>query len=214
MTSKGWMALIAGALLAVPLLSGAAFAEEAAIEAVEAEEVAVEVEEMKGSVARGVFTTSVVDREPQDELMSLPSDHEMVYFFSELKDLAGQTVTHRWEYNGQVMAEVSFDVGGDRWRIHSSKNLQPSWLGEWTVTIVDANENVFSTHKLDYKAAAQVEPDAPVAQAAVATETEPVAQAEPAAQAEPTAQAESTEQAEPTAQVEPTEQAVPAAPAE
>jgi Protein of unknown function (DUF2914) len=149
MTSTGWLALIAGALLAAPLLGSAASAEEA------------ETEEAKGSVARGAFTSAIVDREPQDELKALPNDHEKVYFFTELTDLAGQRVTHRWEYNGQVMAEVSFDVGADRWRTHSSKNLQPIWLGEWTVTVVDANENVLSTYKLDYTAADAAVPAAP-----------------------------------------------------
>jgi len=108
-----------------------------------------------------VFTTAIVDREPQDDLDSLPNDHEMVYFFTELKDLAGQQVTHRWEYNGQVMAEVSFDVGADRWRTQSSKNLQSIWLGDWTVTVVDAEENVLSTHKFEYTVAEAATPAAP-----------------------------------------------------
>ena len=149
MTSKGWISLVAGALLVAPLLGSASFAEE------------VEAEAVNGSVARGAFTTAIVDREPQDNLESLPNDHTMVYFFTELKDLAGQKVTHRWEYNGQVMAEVSFDVGGNRWRIQSSKNLQPIWLGEWTVTVVDAEENVLATHKFDYTAADAAAPAAP-----------------------------------------------------
>ena len=158
MTQKEWISLIAGALLAAPLLGSAAFAEDVeATEAVDAEE----AEEAKGTVARGGFTTAIVDREPQDELDSLPNDHETVYFFTELQDLAGEKVTHRWEYNGQVMAEVSFDVGGDRWRTHSSKNLQPIWLGEWTVTVVDAEENVLSTYKLDDTAADAAAPAAP-----------------------------------------------------
>ena len=153
MTSKRWLALVAGALLTAPLLGSASAAEE------------VEAEVAKGSVARGVFTTAVVDREPQDELESLPNDHAQVYFFTELKDLAGQQVTHRWEWNGQVMAEVTFDVGGDRWRTHSSKNLQPIWLGEWTVTVVDANERELATQRLDYTAADAASPAAPAAAA-------------------------------------------------
>ena len=62
MTSKGWISLIAGALLTAPLLGSASFAEE------------VEAEAVKGSVARGAFTTAIVDREPQDNLDSLGKD--------------------------------------------------------------------------------------------------------------------------------------------
>lgn len=174
MRSNRWIALVAGALVAVPLLGSATVAEEgkvaeAVVEEAEVAEAGVEetkaekaeVAEAEGNVARGVFTSAIVDREPQDELESLSNDVEKIIFFTELADLAGQTVTHRWEYNGKVMAEVSFDVGADRWRTHSSKNLQPIWLGEWTVTVVDANENVLSIHRFDYQAATAAVPAAP-----------------------------------------------------
>ncbi len=149
MSSKGWISIIASALLlATTMLSSASFAE------------GMRADKAMGSVARGVFTTAVVDREPQDDLVSLPNDHVSVFFFSELMNMAGQNVTHRWEFNGQVMAEVSFHVGGDRWRTHSSKNLQPIWLGKWTVSVLDADMNVISTHELDYTTAASSMPAA------------------------------------------------------
>ena len=150
MTSKGWKALLVGAtLMTSPLLAGVAWAEEAATPAVQ--NAAVEEEaEPQGGVARAQFTTALVDREPRDELEALPNDQERVWFFTELTGLAGETVTHRWEWNGQVMAEVSFDVGADRWRTFSSKNLQPLWLGDWRVTVVDSQERVLSTKTLRY----------------------------------------------------------------
>ena len=58
------------------------------------------------------------------------------------------------------MAEVSFDVGGNRWRIHSSKNLQPIWLGKWTVTVVDDEQRVLATHEFDYEEAETAVPAA------------------------------------------------------
>ena len=74
--------------------------------------------------------------------------------------MAGQRVTHRWEYNGQVMADISFNVGGDRWRTHSSKNLQPIWLGEWTVSVLDTDMNVVSRNSFNYIAASSSTPAA------------------------------------------------------
>ena len=142
MSLKGSISSIAGALLlSATLLGSASYAKDVSTHAT------------MGSVARGMFTTAIVDREPQDDLASLSNDQHNVLFFSELTNMAGQTVTHRWEYNGQVMAEVSFDVGGDRWRTHSSKNLQPIWLGEWTVSVLDGDMKVISTHKFKYTAA-------------------------------------------------------------
>ncbi|MEE8508807.1 MAG: DUF2914 domain-containing protein, partial [Myxococcota bacterium] len=95
-------------------------------------------------VARATFTTGVVDREPQDSIRSLSNDNVEIFFFSEIRDGSGATIIHRWEWNGQMMAEVPFEVGGPRWRIFSSKTLDPSWLGEWTVLLVDAAGQVLS----------------------------------------------------------------------
>lgn len=88
-------------------------------------------------VVRSVFTTDVVDREPVDDLDSLSTDVEIVFYFTELKDMEGMTVTHKWMYGGEAMAEVPFDVGGPRWRVYSSKNLQSGWTGEWSVAVQD-----------------------------------------------------------------------------
>lgn len=127
-----------------------------------------------GEVARAQFTTAVQNREPVDQLAALPNNSENVYFFTELKGLEGQTVTHRWEHNGEVMAEVKFDVGGPRWRVFSSKRLDPSWLGEWKVTVVDANGGTLSANSFSYtqaeagSAAPMATPDATPAPAEAA----------------------------------------------
>ena len=92
-------------------------------------------------VARAVFTSDVQNREPTDTLTSLSNDHNKIYFFSELTGLGGQTVTHRWIYQGKTMSEVKFAVGGPRWRVWSSKSLLPQWTGEWRVSIIDGSGN-------------------------------------------------------------------------
>jgi len=108
-----------------------------------------------GRVERASFTTGVVEREPQDSVTSLSNDNVQVLYFTEIRDAEGDTVIHRWEWNGQVMAEVTFEVRGPRWRIHSSKSLDPSWLGEWTVTTVDASGRVLQTDAFVYEEASQ-----------------------------------------------------------
>ena len=90
-----------------------------------------------GEVARAQFTTAIEEREPVDNVVLLSSEVDQVYFFTDLRQLEGQTVTHRWEYNGKVEAEVNFQVTSDRWRAFSSKNLDPGKLGPWTVVVVD-----------------------------------------------------------------------------
>ncbi|MDJ0832617.1 MAG: DUF2914 domain-containing protein [Gammaproteobacteria bacterium] len=106
---------------------------------------------LAAGVERGQFTTDVIDREPVDQIYTLSSDNLQVKFFSEIMDMQGQTVTHQWIFNDEIMFEKSFDVGGPRWRIWTSKNLQASWTGQWTVNILDGERNVLNSYILDYQ---------------------------------------------------------------
>ena len=138
------MALRLLAALVAALLAPAAWGEG---------EQGAETEAMAGEVARATFTSEVIDREPQDEIASLGNDQQKIMYFTELKDMTGTTVTHRWELHGKVMAEVAFEVGGPRWRTHSSKELDPLWLGEWKVSVVDDQGKVLRTDTFVYEAA-------------------------------------------------------------
>jgi len=66
----------------------------------------------------------------------------------------GKTITHRWERNGEVMAEVNFNIGGDRWRVYSRKNIKPEWTGQWTVTVTDDQGQALSQQAFTVEAAA------------------------------------------------------------
>lgn len=95
-------------------------------------------------VVRALLTTGIENREPVDEIVSLNKNQERIYFFTEFTGLKGQMIKHRWEYNGKVMGEVNFNVGSNRWRCYSSKNLLPEWTGIWTVSVIDEKNNVLS----------------------------------------------------------------------
>jgi len=105
-------------------------------------------------VARAIFTTAIVDREPVDTLETFSTDISRVFFFTDLRGLSGQIVTHRWEYNGRLMAEITFKVGsGVRWRVHSSKNLLPEWTGTWKVIVNNESGEALHTSVFEYVAA-------------------------------------------------------------
>ncbi len=160
--TAGWIA--AFALLVSPSLAGNAAATEemdaTPAEAVEAEAAEAsapsEFEEpmANGHVARATFTTLVADREPQDDVSELTNENVNVMFFTDLRDLQGQTISHVWERDGNVMARVPFAVQGPRWRVYSTKNLEPSWTGTWTVTVVDANGQELHRGSFSYVATA------------------------------------------------------------
>jgi hypothetical protein len=132
------------------------------------------------AVARGTFTTAVESREPVDSITALGSNQERVFYFTELVGIGGREVTHRWDYQGEVVAEVPFAVGGPRWRAYSSKTLHKGQLGEWTVTVVDETGAVLRTDNLVYEAAAPQPESAEPTEATVSDDGVDEAPASPA----------------------------------
>lgn len=102
------------------------------------------------AVSRAQFTTRIADREPTDSIERLSDDRTRILFYSELRGLAGATISHRWERDGQAMAEVPFLVKANRWRVWSSKNLEPSWLGTWTVSVVTQDGTILASRSFTY----------------------------------------------------------------
>lgn len=100
-------------------------------------------------INRSQFTTAIVDREPTDNVVMLTNNSEKIYYFTELSNLKGQKITHRWEYQGKAMAEITFNVKSDRWRVFSSKKIKPEWTGEWSVVLLDENGKPLDVSKLE-----------------------------------------------------------------
>jgi hypothetical protein len=91
-------------------------------------------------VVRAQLASRVVGREPVDTLQSpvnVSVGGRNVYYFNEFRNLSGQTVTHRWEHNGEVMAAIPFKIDGNRWRVYSIKRIGENQRGAWRVTTVD-----------------------------------------------------------------------------
>ncbi|MCH2186641.1 DUF2914 domain-containing protein [Myxococcota bacterium] len=99
------------------------------------------------------FTTGVENREPMDAVSFVSNDVSEIYFYSDLRDLSGATVVHRWEYGGEVMAEVPFEVTTDRWQVWSNKALSPNQLGDWTVSVVAPDGEILAVETFSYQRA-------------------------------------------------------------
>jgi hypothetical protein len=133
-----------------------------------------------GSVVRSAFTTAVEDREPVDKINELTTDTKQVYYFTELRDMAGQTAKHVWKHNGEVMATIEFNVKGPRWRVWSSKSMIPQWTGEWTVQVLNGADQVIAEDSFQYTAAMTPATDtAPAEETSPATETAPATPSAP-----------------------------------
>ncbi len=105
-----------------------------------------------GSISRSAFTSAVVNREPVDRLSAVDSAHPYLYYFTDLKGMTGQQVTHRWEYQGHVVKEKTFRVGAPRWRAWSATVLPPNQLGVWTVSVINDLDQIVWQEKINYVA--------------------------------------------------------------
>jgi len=103
-----------------------------------------------GSVSRAQFTTLIINKEPIDQVVLLGNDVEQVYFFTDLRQLSGKTIRHRWEYKGDLIADIPIKVGGPRWRTDSRMILDSSMLGKWTVLVIDEAGWVLKASNFEY----------------------------------------------------------------
>lgn len=90
-------------------------------------------------ISRAVLTTGISEREPVDvlkESIEQTQFQEKLFFFTEVRKLKGQTISHLWFHQDQLMAEIPLTISADRYRTYSSKNIMPSQTGQWRVEAV------------------------------------------------------------------------------
>lgn len=107
------------------------------------------------NIKRAQFTNEINNREPMDKVEGIvPAKEEGVkrlYFFTELVNLKGQAIRHQWLRNNKLETELKFDVGGNRWRVNSSKRLNPRAVGNWQVNVINEAGNTLISKKFEYK---------------------------------------------------------------
>lgn len=108
-----------------------------------------------GPIRRAMFTKNVIDREPIDDIQTLTTDIEKIYFFTEIVGMDGKLVRHQWIYKDSVYADVPIQVGGPRWRASTSKKFLRGWTGEWKVAVVGEDGKTLVEDSFAYVAATQ-----------------------------------------------------------
>ena len=103
-----------------------------------------------GQLVRAPFSTRIEEREPTDPIEQLTTAFDHVFFFTELVGRQGEEILHRWEYAGELVAEVPLAILGPRWRVYSSKRLPSDATGTWTVTVVGSSGEVLAQRVLEY----------------------------------------------------------------
>jgi len=77
------------------------------------------------------------------EQAEFPAETGTVYCRTRIVGAAEPTsVTHVWYRDGKTVAHVELTVGSPDWRTVSSKQLLPSWTGDWEVRVLDEAGNL------------------------------------------------------------------------
>jgi hypothetical protein len=89
------------------------------------------------TVVEAVVTTAVAERQPVDNVADVSSSLGRVYCWTRISGAEAEIeVEHVWYMGDQEMARIPLRVAGNNWRTWSSKNIEPSWTGNWRVDVV------------------------------------------------------------------------------
>ena len=102
------------------------------------------------NISQAVFSTDVVERQPVEIITEAGNSLGKIYFFTNIRHLTGDKITHRWIHKDKVKAEISFDIKGKRWRVWSSKNLWHTWTGQWKVEVVNQKNEILLTKIFEF----------------------------------------------------------------
>ncbi len=101
-------------------------------------------------ITRAELADEMVDLEPKsalDNTANLTAPFMKLYFYTDLTGRSGDRLTYTWSRNGTVAARVRIGVGSDRWRSHSSKNINENMRGDWEVVVTDKQgQTLASSH--------------------------------------------------------------------
>jgi hypothetical protein len=97
-------------------------------------------------ISRAIFSTSLEEREPANNLETVPYGEKTIFFFTEILNANATSLTHLWTYNDIEIARVKLNIGSDKWRTWSSKQIWHLTPGELKVQVLDA-ENMILAEK-------------------------------------------------------------------
>ena len=95
------------------------------------------------AAAEAMITTTVMERQPADEVTNVPADIGRVYFWTRITGAEGEIqLEHVWYHGEDEMARVPLNIAAANWRTWSSKNIEPTWTGDWRVDVVAPDGSV------------------------------------------------------------------------
>ncbi len=97
-------------------------------------------------VSRAVTCLQVQDREPVNIDTVFSSEVGKIFCYTHLKGAETPTeIEHVWLHEGEERARVTLSVRSPDWRTWSSKQLLPSWTGNWKIEVRSSDGALLST---------------------------------------------------------------------
>lgn len=99
-------------------------------------------------VIRASLNGKPKDNEPGEPIKSplgiRPNQPLELFYFSEIRNMKGKAVFHRWLRNGQIVLQKQLDIKERIAKVWSSKLLVAKDKGEWQVQLADKKGRVYS----------------------------------------------------------------------
>jgi len=111
------------------------------------------VQRLSENINRFQITPMVEDHEPLGTINDIEAENGVltVYAFSEANNLKGTVLYYVWNLNGRDVATVPIAIGAERWRSHSTKFIEPSMKGQWTVKLQNAQGETLAINQFTYE---------------------------------------------------------------
>ena len=103
------------------------------------------------AVSRATFATHMNGSEPGDCRDTAFADEKRLYFFTDMSDMDGKRIVHEWHFNRDPVHRVEFEVSGDHWSGHSSRDFSAADVGLWEARVVSEAGEVLRTRRLHYQ---------------------------------------------------------------
>ncbi len=124
------------------------------------------------NLAQAQFTTRVKGRMPLDNLRTLSTKFKKVFFFTDIRDCEDCDIEHRWWHKGNEVSVVESETTSNRYRWWTSKTLNNSSVGEWTVKVYVDDDHVYSKSFTYYKPTVKQQKKVPVQKRLLAREAD------------------------------------------
>ncbi|RBW47676.1 hypothetical protein DS885_01615 [Psychromonas sp. B3M02] len=111
------------------------------------------VQRLSDHINRFQIAPMVEDHEPLGTINDIEFEDGTltIYAFSEVYDLKDTVLYYVWSLNGRDVATVPIKIGADRWRSHSTKFIEPSMKGQWSVKLQNSQGDTLAINQFTYE---------------------------------------------------------------